>query len=64
MTHNSHGSFLENVTSYFDKAAALTNHPRALLDQIKACNSIYAFKSPVCTVRDYEVIPGWRADWR
>jgi len=53
--------FFETVNLYFERAAALTDYPRGLLDQIKACNSIYAFQFPVRTRRGYEVILGWRA---
>lgn len=54
-------SFFETVNLYFERAAALTDYPRGLLDQIKACNSVYAFQFPVRTRRGYEVISGWRA---
>jgi len=54
-------SFFETVNLYFERAAALTDYQRGLLDQIKACNSIYAFQFPVRTRRGYEVISGWRA---
>ncbi len=54
-------SFFETVNAYFEKAAALTDHPRGLLDQIKACNSVYAFQFPVRTRYGYEVFSGWRA---
>jgi glutamate dehydrogenase (NAD(P)+) len=54
-------SLLENVSAYFDQAAALTNHPQGLLDQIKSCNSIYSIQFPFRTERGYEVIRGWRA---
>jgi hypothetical protein len=40
-----HTSFFENVINYVDRAAALTNHPKGLLDQIKHCNSVYHFES-------------------
>jgi len=53
-------SFFETVNIYFEKAAALTGHPRGLLDQIKACNSVYAFQFPVRTQYGYEVFQGWR----
>ena len=53
-------SFFETVNIYFEKAAALTDHPRGLLDQIKACNSVYAFQFPVRTQHGYEVFSGWR----
>jgi glutamate dehydrogenase (NAD(P)+) len=53
-------SFFETVNLYFERAAGLTDYPRGLLDQIKACNSVYAFQFPVRTRRGYEVIQGWR----
>jgi glutamate dehydrogenase (NAD(P)+) len=53
-------SFFETVNLYFEKAAALVDYPRGLLDQIKACNSVYAFQFPVRTERGWEVISGWR----
>lgn len=34
-THDSHGSFLSNVSHYFDRTAAPTGHPNDLLKQIK-----------------------------
>ena len=40
-------SFFETVMAFFDKAAAITGHPKGLLDQIKYCNSIYEFKFPL-----------------
>ena len=57
-----HLSFFENVSLNFDRAAAFTSHPKGLLDQIKACNSIYAFKFPIRSQRGYEVISGWRVE--
>jgi glutamate dehydrogenase (NAD(P)+) len=54
-------SFFETVNIYFEKAAALTDYQRGLLEQIKACNAVYAFQFPVKTSRGYEVISGWRA---
>jgi glutamate dehydrogenase (NAD(P)+) len=53
--------FFESVSAYFDQAAALTQHPKGLLDQIRACNGIYSFQFPVRTQRGIEVISGWRA---
>ena len=52
--------FFDNVSIYFDQAAAFTGHPKGLLDQIKVCNSVYSFQFPVRTRRGYEVISGWR----
>ena len=34
------------VNTYFDHAAAFSEHPAGLLNQIKACNSIYRFNFP------------------
>ena len=50
------------VNKYFDKAAAYTDHPPGLLDQIKACNSVFRISFPL--KRDdgtIEVMHGWRA---
>jgi glutamate dehydrogenase (NAD(P)+) len=54
-------NFFNNVSFYFDLAASFTDHPKGLLEQIKACNSVYSFQFPVRTSRGYEVITGWRA---
>lgn len=54
-------SFLASVDHYFDKAAALTGHPKGLLSQIKTCNSVYSFRFPIRTDEGYEVIQAWRA---
>src|SRR3990172_9037434 len=55
--------FEENVNVYFDRAARLTGHPRGLLDQIRACNSVHAFAFPVRHADGrIEVIRGWRAE--
>ena len=61
---DTHGqlSFFENVSVNFDKAAAFTAHSKGLLDQIKVCNSIYAFQFPIRTQQGYEVISGWRVE--
>jgi glutamate dehydrogenase (NAD(P)+) len=61
MTPPSAPSFFETVNIYFEKAAALTDYPRGLLDQIKICNSVYAFQFPIQRGDGYEVIAGWRA---
>lgn len=54
-------SFFNNVSFYFDLAASFTDHPKGLLEQIKACNSVYSFQFPVRTRRGLEVVTGWRA---
>jgi glutamate dehydrogenase (NAD(P)+) len=53
-------SFFDTVNSYFERAAALTEYPRGLLDQIKVCNSVYAFQFPLRRDGTLEVISGWR----
>lgn len=54
-------TFLDSVSHYFDKAAALTDHPEGLLKQIKMCNSVYTFKFPIRTEGGYRTITAWRA---
>lgn len=53
-------TFFETVNLHFEKAAALTDCPRGLLEQIKGCNSVYAIQFPIRTERGYEVISAWR----
>jgi glutamate dehydrogenase (NAD(P)+) len=55
-------NFLASVDRYFEKAAAATNHPEGLLQQIKICNSVYAFEFPIRQGNGYKVIKGWRAE--
>lgn len=59
---DSGATFLDNVSLMFDRAAALTRHPKDLLRQIKACNSVYAFQFPARTQRGLIVISGWRVE--
>lgn len=59
---DSGGSFLDNVSLMFDRAAALTRHPKDLLKQIKACNSVYSFQFPARTQHGLKVISGWRVE--
>jgi glutamate dehydrogenase (NAD(P)+) len=40
-------NFYGDVMRYFDRAAAFTQHPSGLLDQIKGCNSVYRFEFPL-----------------
>ena len=61
-TAKPHRSFFQNVGNYFDRAAAFTDYPKDLLEQIKICNSVYCFNFPVRTSRGYEVITGWRVE--
>ncbi len=55
-------SFFENVNRNFDRAAQFTSHPKGLLEQIKGCNSVYAFQFPVRTSKGFEVLHGWRVE--
>ena len=55
--------FYTDVTRYFDKAAAFTDYPAGLLDQIKRCNSLYRFDFPIRqTDGTIEVVRAWRAE--
>lgn len=44
---NEQYNFFESVEQSFDKAAKFTKWDKGLLEQIKACNSIYSMKFPV-----------------
>jgi glutamate dehydrogenase (NAD(P)+) len=55
-------SFFGDVSRNFDKASAHLNYPQGLLDQIKACNSVYHFQFPVRTEDGYEVVSAWRVE--
>ena len=56
-------SFEDNVNVYFDRAASHSNHPQGLLNQIRACNSIYAFAFPLRHPDgSIEVVRAWRAE--
>lgn len=53
-------SFSDSVSYYFDKAAPFTDSPQGLLDQIKACNSIYKMNFPVKYGNEVKVIEAYR----
>ncbi len=56
-------TFFDQVNRNFDKAAAFTNHPRGILEQIKQINSVIHFVFPI--KRDngsVQVMHGWRAE--
>lgn len=57
---NKQASFYQSVGRSFDKAAALTKHPKGLLDQIKVCNSVYQMNFPVKIGNSYQVIEAYR----
>mmetsp|Transcript_21382 Transcript_21382/g.35387 ORF Transcript_21382/g.35387 Transcript_21382/m.35387 type:complete len:500 (-) Transcript_21382:583-2082(-) len=55
-------SFLDNVGVFFDKAAALTNHPAGLLANIKKCNVLLEVSFPIKkSTGDVEIIRAFRA---
>jgi glutamate dehydrogenase (NAD(P)+) len=63
MTETQERSFSQEVTSAFDRAAALTDHHPTLLSQIRECSSVYHVALPL--KRDngkIEVIHAWRAE--
>ncbi len=55
-----HLSFFESVNRNFDKAAAHTNIPKGLLEQIKVCNAVYEVTFPVKIGNQYQVIEAFR----
>ncbi len=61
MSKKADASFLESVNRNFDKAAALTNIPKGILQQIKACNATYEINFPVRIGNDIHVIQAFRA---
>jgi len=54
--------FFGDVCQFFDHAAQFTNHPKGLLEQIKACNSVYRFQFPIRKGDSFEVIHAWRVE--
>lgn len=60
MGNNKQHNFYQSVERGFDKAAALTNHPKGLLAQIKSCNAIYQMNFPVKIGSTYHVIEAYR----
>ena len=53
-------SFFQSVNDYFDAAAPYTGLPDGLLDQIKACNSVYRMMFPVRIGDSYKVVEAYR----
>jgi len=60
--HRGHNPFLDSVNAYFDKAAAVLDHPTGLLDQIRVCNSVYYMQFPVRIKGNIQVVQAWRAE--
>lgn len=55
-----HYSFFQGVERNFDKAAAYTRFEKGILEQIKACNSVYQMRFPVRVGDKVEVIEAYR----
>ena len=53
-------SFFKTVQSNFDRAAELTDWPKGLLAQIKACNAVYQMRFPVKIGNEFQVIEAYR----
>jgi glutamate dehydrogenase (NAD(P)+) len=53
-------SFFKSVENYVDKAAAFTDIPKGLVEQIKACNLVLQIRFPVRVNGDYQVIEAYR----
>src|SRR6476620_10734352 len=58
--NNEHYSFFPGVERNFDKAAQYTRFEKGILEQIKACNSVYQMKFPVRIGDGVEVIEAYR----
>ncbi len=54
--------FYDDVCSFVDQAAQFTNHDKGLLQQIKACNSVYRFEFPIRKGNSFEIIHAWRVE--
>src|SRR5690606_18731979 len=54
-------NLFNEVSGFVDAASRYTDHPKGLIEQIKACNSVYQFNFPLHRDNgDYEVIEGFR----
>ena len=54
--------FLESVNYYFDKAAVHLKHPDGVINQIRACNSVYQMQFPVRIGGEIKVVEAFRAE--
>src|SRR5437879_892072 len=59
---NHESSFFDDVVRNFDKASQHLDYPPGLLEQIKACNSVYHIKFPVQMDNGVEVVSAWRVE--
>ncbi len=60
MENQGHYSFFQGVERNFDKASKYTRFEAGILEQIKACNSVYRMKFPVRIGDSIEVIEAYR----
>lgn len=60
MTITENYSFFDSVIRSFDKAAKFTSWDLGILEQIKACNSVYRMRFPVRIGENVEVIEAYR----
>jgi len=58
--HTPEPSFFESVERNFDRAAAVLDYPKGLMEQIKVCNAVYKVRFPVRIGNDVQVFTGWR----
>ncbi|HET8828516.1 MAG TPA: Glu/Leu/Phe/Val dehydrogenase [Pelobium sp.] len=59
---NEEPHFYADVCQYVDQAAKYSNHDPGLLNQIKACNSVYRFQFPIRKGNSFEIIHAWRVE--
>jgi len=60
LKQEAHYSFFQGVERNFDKASKYTRFESGILEQIKACNSVYSMKFPVKVGDRVEVIEAYR----
>lgn len=53
-------SFFQSVETSFDEAARFTKWEKGILEQIKACNSVYRMRFPVRIGKEVQVIEAYR----
>ncbi len=60
MSRNKQARFYDSVNRNYDKAAALTDLPKGLLEQIKQPNAVYQMTFPVKVGRQFQTINAFR----